>query len=284
MMTTVVGALVIAVLAQGAEPPRSVRIYVFDCGTLENMDAARFQLRKEEVSTNRMSVSCFLVAHPKGTMIWDTGAVPDTAWKPARTPVRQHVVLPDLQGRDVTMMRPLKVQLAEVGYSPSDITYLALSHYHWDHTANASEFAGATWLVRQVERDAMFAERPPALAQPSGYTALRNSKTIILKSDDRDVFGDGNVIIKAAPGHTPGHQILYVKLAKTGPVVLSGDLYHYSQERTLNRVPTFEFNPEQSRATRVIIEAFLKKTGAQLWIQHDFTANAKLKKAPDYYE
>jgi glyoxylase-like metal-dependent hydrolase (beta-lactamase superfamily II) len=182
------------------------------------------------------------------------------------------------------MMRPLKVQLAEVGYSPSDITYLALSHYHWDHTANASEFAGATWLVRQVERDAMFAERPPALAQPSGYTALRNSKTIILKSDDRDVFGDGNVIIKAAPGHTPGHQILYVKLAKTGPVVLSGDLYHYSQERTLNRVPTFEFNPEQSRATRVIIEAFLKKTGAQLWIQHDFTANAKLKKAPDYYE
>jgi N-acyl homoserine lactone hydrolase len=85
MMMTVVGALVIAVLAQGAEPPRSVRIYVFDCGTLENMDAARFQLKKEEVSTNRMSVSCFLVAHPKGTMIWDTGAVPDTAWKPART-------------------------------------------------------------------------------------------------------------------------------------------------------------------------------------------------------
>jgi hypothetical protein len=75
-----------------------------------------------------------------------------------------------------------------------------------------------------------------------------------------------------------------VKLAKTGPVVLSGDLYHYSQERTLKRVPTVEFNPEQTRATRVIIEAFLKETGAQLWIQHDFTANAKLKKAPDYYE
>jgi len=130
----------------------------------------------------------------------------------------------------------------------------------------------------------MFAEKPPGVTQPSSYAALRNSKTLILKSQEHDVFGDGTVVIKAAPGHTPGHQILYLKLTKTGGVVLSGDLYHYSQERTLNRVPTFEFKPEQTRATRVIIEAFLKKTRAQLWIQHDFTSNAKLKKAPDYYE
>jgi hypothetical protein len=75
-----------------------------------------------------------------------------------------------------------------------------------------------------------------------------------------------------------------VKLAETGGVVLSADLYHYPEERRLNRVPTFEFNQEQTRATRVAIEAFLRKTGAQLWIQHDFRANARLKKAPDYYE
>jgi len=73
-------------------------------------------------------------------------------------------------------------------------------------------------------------------------------------------------------------------LPRTGGVVLSGDLCHYPEERTLNRVPTFEFNQAQTRATRVIIDAFLKKTGAQLWIQHDFRANARLKKAPDYYE
>jgi len=77
---------------------------------------------------------------------------------------------------------------------------------------------------------------------------------------------------------------LYVKLAKTGGVVLSGDLYHYPEERTLNRMPTIEFNLEQTRASRVTLDAFLKRTGAQLWIQHDFTANAKLKKASDYYE
>jgi len=178
----------------------------------------------------------------------------------------------------------LKAQLAEVGYLPADITYLALSHYHYDHTANANEFAGATWLVRQEERDAMFAEKPPGVTQPSTYATLRNSKMFIIKSDEYDVFGDGTVVIKSAPGHTPGHQVLYVKLAKTGGVLLSGDLYHYPEERALNRVPTFEFNQEQTRACRVLIEAFLRKTDAQLWIQHDLRANAKLKKAPDYYE
>ena len=295
VIAAAVAALVFAVLAHAAgqtgsspgsrpKPPQSVRLYVFDGGTLENRDPGRFRLKKEEVPTARTSVPSFLIAHPKGALIWDTGAFPDAAWKPTGTPVTQHIVLPDSQERDVTLTKPLKVQLAEVGYSLADITYLALSHYHYDHTANANEFAGATWLVRQEERDAMFAKQPPGITQPSSYAALRNSNTVILKNDEHDVFGDGTVLIRAAPGHTPGHQILYLKLAKTGAVVLSGDLYHYPQERTLDRVPTFEFNQEQTRATRVTIEEFLKKTGAQLWIQHDFIGNARLKKAPDYYD
>ena len=257
---------------------------MIDCGTLHIADVGRFQLRKEEVATTDLSVACFLVVHPKGTLIWDTGAIPDAAWKPAGRPVLQHLVLPDAQQRDLTMVKSLKAQLAELGYSPSDITYLALSHYHYDHTGNANEFAGATWLVRQAERDAMSAEKPPGTTQPSTYSALSNSKTLILKRDEHDVFGDGTVVIISAPGHTPGHQVLYLKLAKTGAVVLSGDLYHYPEERSLDRVPTFEFNPEQTRATRAAIDAFLKKTGAQLWIQHDFNGNAKLKKSPNFYE
>jgi N-acyl homoserine lactone hydrolase len=266
------------------QPPRSARLYVFDCGILHIADAGRFGFTKEELATTEMSVACFLITHPKGTLIWDTGAVPDNAWMPTGKRTTQHIVLPDLQQREVTIVKPLKGQLAEVGYAPSDITYLALSHYHYDHTANANEFAGATWLVRQAEREAMFAEKSPGTTQPSTYSALRNSKTLILENDEHDVFGDGTVVIKSAPGHTPGHQILYLKLAKTGGVVLSGDLYHYPEERKLDRVPTFEFNQEQTRATRVAIDAFLTKMGAQLWIQHDFNGNAKLKKSPAFYE
>jgi N-acyl homoserine lactone hydrolase len=184
----------------------------------------------------------------------------------------------------VTATRTLKSQLAAAGFAPADITYVALSHDHYDHTANANLFAASTWLVRPVERDAMFAGTPPDLLQPSTYSALRNSKTVAITTEDHDVFGDGTVVLKSSPGHTPGHQVLFVKLAKTGPVVVSGDLYHYPEERTLNRIPTFDADEKQTAASRAALDAFLKQSGAQLWIQHDFIANAKLKKAPDYYE
>ena len=266
------------------QAPRSLRLYVFDCGKLLVTDMTRFQLKQEEVAAMDLAVSCFLVVHPKGTMMWDTGAVPDGSWKPTGSPATQHIVLPDSQTRDVVMTKSLKGQLAEIGYSPSSITYLALSHYHYDHTGNANEFAGATWLVRQIERDAMFAKEPPGTTQPSSYSALRRSKTTIIKTDDYDVFGDGTAIIKLAAGHTPGHQVLYLKLAKTGGVVVAGDLYHYPEERILDRVPTFEFNPAQTRATRVQIDAFLKKTNSQMWIEHDLNGISKLKKSPDFYE
>jgi glyoxylase-like metal-dependent hydrolase (beta-lactamase superfamily II) len=267
-----------------AKPPRSVRLYVFDCGVLHNADMGRFNLKNEDVATTDMSMACFLIAHPKGNLIWDTGAVPDDSWKPTGAMITQHVTLPDGSSRDADLDKTLRGQLAEIGYSPSDINYLALSHYHYDHTGNANEFAGATWLVPQLERDAMFGGKYSGSLQPSTFSALQNSKTIILKDNEYDVFGDGSVIIKSAPGHTQGHQVLYVKLAKTGGVVLSGDLYHYPAEKTLDRVPTFEFSQEQTRASRVAIEAFLKKTGAQLWIQHDFVGNSKLKKSPQFYE
>jgi glyoxylase-like metal-dependent hydrolase (beta-lactamase superfamily II) len=130
----------------------------------------------------------------------------------------------------------------------------------------------------------MFSDVPIPRSDAANYNLLKNSKTVIIDRDEYDVFGDATVIIKSAPGHTPGHQVLFLRLAKTGPVVLSGDLYHYPEERTLNRLPVAEFNKEQTAASRAEVEDFLKKTGAQLWIQHDFLGNAKLKKAPAFYE
>jgi len=159
-----------------------------------------------------------------------------------------------------------------------------MSHYHGDHVANANSFAGATWLVRKVERDRMFSETPIPRSDPANYASLKDSKTILLEKDEYDVFGDGTVVIKSTPGHTPGHNVLFLKLKKTGPIVLSGDLYHYPEERTLGRLPVAEFNRDQTAASRAELEIFLRKTGAKLWIEHDIIGNAKLKKAPDFYE
>jgi Metallo-beta-lactamase superfamily len=108
--------------------------------------------------------------------------------------------------------------MAEIGYAPEDIKYLALSHLHADHTANANDFAGSTWLVHQNERDAMFGgPRVPGSFQPANFAKLKDSKTIILTEKDYDVFGDGTVVIKYAPGHSPGHQILFLRLKESGP-------------------------------------------------------------------
>lgn len=285
LLTLLVAALSVVVSAQDRRPapPTSVRLYVFDGGVLDS-DPARYRLTKEDVGTTQLSVAAYLIVHPKGVLLWDSGAVPDESWSPTGSPIQQRLVLSDGQERRVTIGTTLKAQLMASGYAARDVTHLALSHYHWDHTANANAFAGATWLVRQNERDAMFADKPLGTATPMTYGALKTSKTTIVSQDEHDVFGDGTVILKSAAGHTPGHQVIYVKLAKTGGVVLSGDLYHYPQERTMNRLPTFEFNEEQTRAARKSVDDFLVRTKAQLWIQHDFVAHAKLKKAPQYYE
>ncbi len=266
---------IFSVASSAAPLPKSLRLYVFDCGSLNTPDTSPYQLTKEDLATAMMSVPCFLVAHPKGTMIWDTGAVPDSSFKPGGGPATL---------RYATSTKPLTARLAEVGYAPADIKYLALSHFHWDHVGNANLFASATWLVPKAERDIMFSGPPSTRTEPQNFSALKNSKTIFITKDEYDVFGDKTVVIKAAPGHSPGHQVLFLKLAKTGPIVLSGDLYHYPEERKLNKIPTTEFNAGQTIASRAEIEAYLKKTGAQLWIQHDYTANAKLKKAPQFYE
>ena len=258
-----------------AQPPSSVRMYVFDCGRLDILDITPYQLTKADIATNVMSVPCFLVAHPKGTLMWDAGVVPDrliATGKPGT-----------LRGY-ATATKKLETQLNDVGYAPSDITYLSFSHFHWDHVGNANLFAGARWLVRKVERDMMFSDPPSPRTEPAHFSALRNSRTTLITTADYDVFGDGEVVIKSAPGHSPGHQVLFVNLANSGPVLLSGDLYHYPEERTLKKVPTTEFDREQSTASRAAVETFLTRAHAQLWIQHDFNANSKLKKSPRHYD
>lgn len=264
-----------AVLAQTpkAQAPKSVRLYVFDCGRLDIPDTSAYRLKKEELASSAMSAPCFLVAHPKGTLMWDTGPVADGTFQNGVGKLRY-----------ATTTKTVTSQLAAIGYKPSDITYLALSHFHWDHVGNANLFAGSTWLTPKAERDYMFMDPPSTRTEPQNFSALKNAKTVYITTADYDVFGDKSVIIMAAPGHSPGHQVLFLKLAKTGPLVLSGDLYHYPEERARGLVPTTEYNADQTVASRVRIEKFLKDTHAQFWIQHDMIGYQKLKKSPAFYE
>jgi glyoxylase-like metal-dependent hydrolase (beta-lactamase superfamily II) len=266
------------VIAEAQQKPAAVsapRIYVFEAGSIKGLDPQLFNFKREELKEVDFVNVAYLVVHPKGTLMFDTGGIPDSAFKPGGEPVTEGIM---------SATKALKPQLAATGYKPSDINYLALSHYHSDHTANANDFAGATWIVQKAERDFMFADKPQGIIQPAQYTALKNAKTRILNNEDLDVFGDGTVVIMSTPGHTQGHQVLFVKLPKRGPVVLAGDLYHYPEERTTGRIPTFEFNAEQSTASRKKIETFIKQNKAELWIEHDIATHATLPKAPAFVE
>ena len=285
-ITAFVFLAVALVGCDAANTDRSVaspRLYVLEGGVLAS-DPSRYRLTEAEVQSVPLSIGAYLIVHPQGILLWDAGAVADEERISSSSGVEQRVLRADGQERIVTLGPPFVEQLRTSGYTPADVTHLALSHYHWDHTANANAFAHATWLVRQIERDAMFAAKVNGATRSTTYAALENSRSVIVASEEHDVFGDGTVIIKSAPGHSEGHQVLYVKLARTGGVVLSGDLYHYPEERTLGRLPTFEVSEEQTAASRRELDAFLARTAAQLWIQHDLVGHRALRKAPEYYE
>jgi N-acyl homoserine lactone hydrolase len=262
---------------QKAQAPQSLRLYVLDCGKITPATVEQYGLKPSEMANTEMITPCFLIVHPRGTMIWDTGEIPDSAFQNGVSPQKLNAY---------TVDRPLLPQLGAIGYTPADITYLALSHYHADHVANASLFASSTWIVQKDDRDPIFAPRPAGsrVPDPKFFEGLANSKTVLLNGEDHDVFGDGAVVIKSTPGHTPGHQSLFLKLANTGNVLLSGDLYHYPEEITYKKVPATDPDREQTAKSREMIEEFVKQNHAQLWIQHDYTAGIKRKIAPAFYD
>jgi glyoxylase-like metal-dependent hydrolase (beta-lactamase superfamily II) len=252
---------------------KALRMYVLSLGKLSIPDPKIFGFTKEQLASTDLCVTGYLIVHPMGTLVWDTGVVPDAD------------VGGGGRGSERAEGHRLKDEMAKAGYQPSDINYVAISHYHNDHTANLSYFGAATWLVRKAERDPIFTEKPPAIVNPSHFTALKDARTTLIEKDEYSVFGDESVVIKSAPGHTPGHQVLVLRLPRTGMVVLAGDLYHFPEERKARTiVPAFEFDKEQSVRSRNMIEDYVVRNHAQLWIEHDYVSDAKLKKAPAFYE
>ena len=254
------------------------RLYVLDCGDIKPMDPTLFGLKKEEIAGDAHFVTpCYLIVHPKGTLMWDVGQVPDAKIPDDGT----EVVVQDL----LKAQRKLLPQLEGTGLRA-------------EATSPTWRCRTTTWITRRTptcspappgscsrpSTTRCSAARSSPSATPATYDKLKDSKRITLNNEDHDVFGDGTVIIKTAPGHTPGHQMLFLRLKKFGPLLLAGDLYHLPEERTLDRVPTFDFDAAMTRATRVKTETFLKETGAEMWIQHDPTTYAKLRKAPQYYD
>src|SRR5436190_5641102 len=173
-------SLVTAQQSARPKPPASVRLYILDCGNITGVGEAAFGFQPGQLKNTEMTTPCYLIVHPRGTLMWDTGEIPDRDFK-APGPTKAGAF---------AITKPLLPQLAALGYTPADITYLALSHYHGDHTANANAFAGSTWLVRRAERDMMFNPPQGAIVQTASFAALKTAKPRIPNDDEHDAFGD----------------------------------------------------------------------------------------------
>jgi N-acyl homoserine lactone hydrolase len=249
------------------------RLYLFDCGLINLDDVAMFNLKRDETDVTQMFVPCYLVQHSKGYLLWDGGlpkniadAVDDQA----------------IEGGTLSYDRWIVDQLADMDLSPSDISYAAYSHLHSDHAGAANTFVESNVLMQQAEWDAAFSTGGE-FVDTSLFEGLKEARVTFI-SGDHDVFGDGSVRLIYAPGHTAGHQVLLVDLENTGPVLLSGDLYHTQANRSLRRAPLFNSDAEQTLKSMDRIEKLLVDSGASLWIEHDKAFADSLKKAPAFYD
>jgi N-acyl homoserine lactone hydrolase len=249
------------------------KLYVFDCGLLRLNDVSMFGLSADETPVRELFVPCYLVEHEQGLLFWDGGLPLGIA--EADGPVT-------LDDGTMVYERSVIEQLAAMGIAPADIRYAAFSHLHFDHVGAANAMAGTNVLMQRAEWEAAFSEEP-SFIDTTLFDGLKTAQLTLIDGD-HDVFGDGSVQLIFTPGHTPGHQALLVDLEKTGPILLSGDLYHFRESRALKRAPLFNADAEQTFRSMDKVEALLEARGATLWIEHDKALADTLRKAPGYYD
>ncbi len=205
--------------------------------------------------------SCYLIRHGKDYILWDAG-LPKTL---VGAPTSDH-------GVSLSLDRSVVDQIAELGIDPKAITKVAVSHYHFDHTGQLPDFPRATLLISEKDWQIVSGKQEgvsylnrslfaPWLGRTAGKV-----KTI---AKDEDVFGDGSVLIKATPGHTPGHTALLVRLPKTGDILLTGDLYHFEAQANKHSVPQYNYNREQTVSSMARFDETAKALNARVVIQHD---------------
>jgi glyoxylase-like metal-dependent hydrolase (beta-lactamase superfamily II) len=269
--------LLAACATPGQQTSGVERMYVINCGENHVKDVSRWTPGVNVGKPHVFSNHCYLVKHAQGWMLWDTGNADRLAALPNGMTVAGGTIT-------VFMKKPLAESLKEIGVAPGDIRHFAMSHAHGDHSGNANLFTAATLYVQRAEYAAMFGPESQKFGFiSSNYDKLRGNTAMIVDGD-YDVFGDGSVTVKAAPGHTPGHQVLVVRLPKTGPVMLSGDMVHLQYSWNFRIAPVFNFNVPQSMTTIDAMKEYAQRTNTQLWINHDMEQHAKIPKAPAFVQ
>lgn len=240
--------LSLSAAAQMAAP--EVTLTRLECGNGTN-DPRRFSDTFAYTETSKpFTFSCYVIRHGANVMVWDTGFLPGS------TPNANN--------------RPLAELLAQIKVAPEDVTFVGVSHFHADHTGQLAPLKNATLLIGKGDWDGINATPPMTGANVKGFAEwIAEKRKVETLSGDKDVFGDGTVMMLRAPGHTPGHSILLVRLKEMGPVILSGDAVHFHENYDNEGVPGFNHDRSQTIASIQRIKQMAKNLKATLIIQHD---------------
>lgn len=273
LMMSVAALAMLVACGQSTGPTQApaIQLYAMDCGHTAFTDIDMFADDGSFAGQAReLIVPCYLIRHPDGDLIWDTGLPEAIADMP-------NGISPPGFPAHMTVPVKLTAQLARLNLTPADIEFVSFSHMHSDHTGNGNLFAHSIWIADVDERTRMFdAQHRADPTDFNNYNQLENAETRLIEGDaDFDVFGDGSVTIIQAPGHTPGHTVLLVHLPNAGPVLLTGDMWHLAESRERRTVPRFNTDRAQTLASMDKVERIATETGARVIRQHvpeDFTS------------
>jgi len=258
--------------AGNAATPAAAALSVtrLDCGTIRIKNFDTFFSDKPGLyaaAPRDITDSCYLIRHGDQQMLWDTGLSADL--KGSNFDAGEMVM---------RLNATLGEQLAKLGLKPTDIDIVGISHHHADHTGQAAAFPQARLIIGAADFEQ--AKAVPPQGGPSPIAPwLKGGAKVEKLTADTDVFGDGSVVALHLPGHTADHFALLVNL-KSGPVLLTGDLYHSTEARAKRGVPPFNTSREQTLASMDGFEARAKATGAKVVIQHEPRDIAKLPAFP----
>lgn len=243
-----------------AAPPAAVALWRIDCGRLIEEEAEPSPWNRQP-----LPVPCYLIRHGERYMLWDAG-VSARALGDAHPTIKLDRTIPD--------------QLAQLGVSPERIELVGISHYHGDHTGQASAFPRARLIIGAADLDALRREAPPEGAAPSHLAPwISGGAPVSALAEDLDVFGDGRVVVLMTPGHTPGHSSLLVKLDQ-GSVILGGDLWE-TREDLRDTMPDFNTSRAETAASRERVRRLADRLDATVILQHEIADIALLPPFPE---
>lgn len=257
------------------------RLYRVDCGHSLANDESVWTPGENKGKSIEFSSTCYLIQHGKEYLMWDTG-VPESAigdpkgWSTLPSLIVYH------------LDRTISSQLAAIGLKPADVNYVLVSHTHGDHIGNIGLFPDATVVMQQAEYQWINAPPP---SDPNLNTLVTLAQKLLgqprrleLITGDIDLFRDGSVRLISTPGHTPGSQSLMVHMAKSGYIILSGDVAHLEDNFERDIVPSLNVDKRKSIESMDRIKQIMADYNAQLFINHDKHQADQLKLLPDYYD